>query len=62
MRKTLKKVVHSLFVTATVDRLIVQGDRNISLHLTITVQDTLHTFDDLTMAFKEYIQNVTVLY
>jgi hypothetical protein len=34
--------------------MIIQGDQNVSVHLTITV----HTIDELKMVITEYIRNV----
>ena len=36
----------------------IQGDLNVSVHLTIAVQNSPHTTDDLKMAITEYIRNV----
>ena len=35
-----------------------QGDQKVSVHLTTTVQNNLHTVDELKMAITEYIRNV----
>jgi hypothetical protein len=37
--------------------IFIQGDQNVSVHLTITVQNNPHTIDEFKMAITEYIRN-----